>query len=56
MIEGAFSARGLWGQRITVIPKLDMVIAHKSSGNARRPTRGADYRELVAVIVSAKVR
>lgn len=56
VFEGAFSARGLWGQRITVIPKLDMVIAHKSSGNARRPTRGSDYRELVAVIVSAKVR
>lgn len=53
--EGAFSARGLWGQRITVIPKLDMVVAHKSSGNRYRPTSGRDYRMLLKLIVTSRL-
>ena len=28
--EGAYSARGAWGQYITVLPAVDLVIAHKT--------------------------
>ena len=51
--RGAFSAHGMYGQRITVLPALDMVIAHKSARNAKHPTKGADYKERVRRIVSA---
>ena len=43
----------MYGQRITVLPALDMVIAHKSARNAKHPTKGADYKELVRRIVAA---
>lgn len=52
---GAFAAHGMYGQRISVFPALDMVIAHKSARNARHPTKGNDYRELVKSIIRAKV-
>ena len=51
--RGAFAAHGMYGQRITVLPALDMVIAHKSARNAKHPTKGADYKELVRRIVAA---
>lgn len=54
VFSGAFSARGLWGQRITVIPELDMVIAHKSSHGKERPTKSIDYRRLVKLVVTSK--
>ena len=52
--RGAFAAHGMYGQRITVLPALDMVIAHKSARNAKHPTKGADYKELVRRIVASK--
>ena len=52
---GAFAAHGMYGQRISVFPALDLVIAHKSARNARHPTKGNDYRELVKSIIRAKV-
>jgi CubicO group peptidase (beta-lactamase class C family) len=36
--EGAYTARGYFGQYITVIPKLDLVIAHKTKGSYLRDT------------------
>lgn len=51
--KGAFSARGLYGQFITVLPELDMVIAHKSARNKKHPTRRGDYFELLRRIVAA---
>ena len=48
---GAVAAHGMYGQRITVLPALDMVIAHKSARNAAHPTKGADYSALVELIV-----
>jgi len=51
---GSFAAHGMYGQRISVFPALDMVVAHKSARNAKHPTRGSDYRELVKTIIRAK--
>ena len=52
-MRGAYEARGLFGQRITVIPSRDMVIAHKvgrryqvAAGQLRR-VRSSQYAELV---------
>jgi CubicO group peptidase (beta-lactamase class C family) len=52
-LRGAYDARGLFGQRITVIPSRDMVIAHKvdrryqvTAGQLRR-VRSSHYAELV---------
>ena len=53
MYKGAFSARGLGAQRLTVIPELDMVIAHQTSEYGRRQVKGADYRKLVYLVVTA---
>ena len=52
--KGAFSARGLNAQRITVIPELDMVIAHQTSGIGRRAMKGHEYRKLVYLVVTSK--
>ena len=54
--RGAFSAQGMYGQRISVFPALDMVVAHKSSGNASHPTKGSDYWELVRLIFASKTK
>jgi len=51
--RGAFSAYGMYGQRISVFPALDMVVAHKSAGNKKHPTRGSDYKALIRLILSA---
>ena len=51
--RGAFSAYGMYGQRISVFPALDMVVAIKSAGNAKHPTHGSDCRALIRLILSA---
>ena len=51
--EGAYSARGAYGQYITVLPKLNMVVAHKTkprSGN----TNWSTYRQILDKLVQAK--
>ncbi len=52
--KGAFSARGLYGQFITVLPELDMVIAHMSALKGKHPTSKDDYCELLRRIVAAR--
>lgn len=37
--EGAYSGRGAYGQDITVLPALDMVVAHKTALRPDRQTR-----------------
>ena len=54
--RGAFAAHGMYGQRISVFPVLDMVVAHKSAKNGEHPTRAGDYRELIRLIISAHDR
>lgn len=54
VFKGAFSARGLQGQRITVVPELNMVVAHLAGRSGRRPVKSADYNRLVFLAVSAR--
>ena len=49
----AFSAHGMYGQRISVFPALDMVVAHKSARNKAHPTTGKDYWNLIRLIFTA---
>ena len=53
LCRGAFSAHGMYGQRISVFPALDMVVAHKSARNKAHPTAGKDYWKLIRLIFSA---
>ena len=53
--KGSYSACGMYGQFITVIPELDMVVAHKSSGNGKHPTKSSDYWQLLHKICSETV-
>lgn len=54
--EGMYSACGMFGQYITVIPKLDMVVAHKSAKNGQHPTNGGDYRDLLRMICNGAIK
>ncbi|WP_268225135.1 serine hydrolase domain-containing protein [Sinomicrobium oceani] len=51
--KGAFAASGAYGQFITVLPELDMVIAHKTHAKYGRHTDGRKYRQLVNLIIDA---
>lgn len=53
--EGAYTGIGAGGQYITVIPRLDMVIAHKTNfGRTRRRIAHPDFFGMVDLIVAAK--
>ncbi|MFN0181774.1 MAG: serine hydrolase [Gemmatimonadales bacterium] len=53
--QGAYSGIGAVGQYLTVIPKLDLVIAHKTVPRQGQPgVRHADYWALVDRIVAAR--
>lgn len=54
--EGAFTARGHFGQYITVLPAIDMVVAHKTKLAYGRPTSGGDYYELLNLLAVAASR
>ena len=53
--EGSYTASGFGGQWITVIPKLAMVIAHKTNFNndTREFTRSTEYWKIVDKLVRA---
>ncbi len=51
--KGSYSACGNGGQYITVIPELDMVVAHKSS---IKSTSGHDYRDLLRMICNGAIK
>jgi CubicO group peptidase (beta-lactamase class C family) len=61
--EGAFTGIGAGGQYITVIPQLDMVIAHKTdteqvsphgSGQRRRAVSTPEYDAILRLLIAAK--
>ncbi len=53
--EGAYSAIGAVGQYITVIPKLDLVIAHKTEPRSGRPgVQHPQFWALVDMVVAAR--
>jgi len=53
--EGAYSARGAYGQFITVFPKLDMVVSHKTKSDYGRRTSSNNYQKLLEMIVDAQL-
>jgi CubicO group peptidase (beta-lactamase class C family) len=52
--EGAYTGRGAFGQYITVLPALDMVIAHKTAVPPRRNTSWSDYEGILERLVAAR--
>ncbi len=52
--KGAYTARGSMGQYITVLPTLDMVVAHKTDAVYERRSTWRTYYKLLHMITSAK--
>ena len=53
--EGAYTGIGAGGQYITVIPRLDMVIAHKTNfQRTRKQVRHDDYFDMVDMVAAAR--
>jgi CubicO group peptidase (beta-lactamase class C family) len=52
-LAGAFTAWGVGGQYITVVPKLDMVIAHKTDTANRRAVSARQYDVILRMVVAA---
>jgi len=52
--KGAYTASGHMGQRITVIPELDMVVAMKTNSKYGRKTKGKEYLKILDSIVTAQ--
>ena len=55
-LAGAFTAWGIGGQYITVVPKLDMVIAHKTDTANRKAVSARQYDVILRMLVSAATR
>lgn len=54
-LKGAYTASGFGGQYITVIPELDMVIAHKTDfSNGRPKTKSSEFRKMMFKLFAAK--
>ncbi|HEX7091953.1 MAG TPA: serine hydrolase [Longimicrobiales bacterium] len=54
--RGAYTGLGAYGQHITVVPELDLVVAHKTRpGRGRRVTH-EEYLEVLDLLVAAKCR
>lgn len=54
--EGAYSGMGYGGQYITVIPKLNMVVAHKTNfgDNGNKFVKRSQYLKIVEMVIDAK--
>ena len=61
--QGAYTGIGAGGQYITVLPQLDMVVAHKTdtqqqsphgSGQRRRSVSGVEYATTLRILVAAR--
>ena len=56
-LKGAYTASGYGGQYITVIPELDMVIAHKTDfSNGRPKTKSSEFRKMMFKVFAARKR
>jgi CubicO group peptidase (beta-lactamase class C family) len=54
-LEGAFTGIGAKGQFITVIPKLDMVIAHKTDPKEGREVSSGEFLKVVDEVIAARL-
>jgi CubicO group peptidase (beta-lactamase class C family) len=52
--EGAYTARGAVGQWITVLPAVDLVIAHKTNSVYRRTTSWESWQRMLELILEAR--
>jgi CubicO group peptidase (beta-lactamase class C family) len=52
--EGAYTARGAVGQWITVLPALDLVIAHKTHNIYRRTTSWESWHRMLELLLAAR--
>lgn len=52
--EGAYTARGAIGQYITIIPKHNMVIAHKTDSEYNRSTKWDNYYKFLQMFLECK--
>jgi len=52
--QGAYWARGAWGQWIAVFPALDLVIAHKTNNAYERQTAWDSWHRMLELILEAK--
>jgi CubicO group peptidase (beta-lactamase class C family) len=52
--EGAYTARGAWGQWITVLPALDMVVAHKTNSVYSRTTSWESWERMLELLLEAQ--
>lgn len=53
--EGAYTARGAVGQWITVLPAVDLVIAHKTNSVYSRTTSWGSWQRFMELLLEAKV-
>ena len=51
---GAYTARGAIGQWITVLPALDLVIAHKTNSVYGRTTSWKSWQRMVELLFDAR--
>ena len=54
LLEGAYTAAGAYGQYITIIPKLDMVIAHKTKRVYERRTPIPAYDQFLVKLIEGE--
>lgn len=52
--EGAYTARGARGQWITVLPAVDLVVAHKTNAAYSRTTSWRSWERLIELLLEAK--
>lgn len=52
--EGAYTGLGAYGQHITIVPKLDLVVAHKTRPGRGRSVSHEQYLEVLDLLIAAK--
>ena len=53
-LNGAYTAKGAYGQYITVLPELDMVISHKTAVPPNKKTKWSEVRSIIDLILEAR--
>jgi len=53
-LEGAYTATGSWGQYITIIPSLDIVISVKTKNAYQRSTNYENYLNMIDLLLAAR--
>ena len=54
-LKGAYTGKGAYGQYITVLPALDMVIAHKTAVPPKKRTNWDQYEGIIERIIAARI-